>query len=1296
MKLFFSKSILIFLLLLTFLWVNSAEIRAQEISLETISISNGLASPNVRALIQDDYGLIWLGTANGIQSYDGFTWKTYRNIIGDTTSLQQNTVTDIAKDSLQNLWIGNELGATYYDRAKNIFKNYNFDSIFQTAGLGRTPSVLVDSDGRVWAGTLGFGILRFDPEKDTWVMAPYTQINGREAVHSEFARLVYEDRIGGIWGASTEHGLLHLAKGSELFVPIKFPEGNEFNSLENLITAFYSDQDGILWFTSRKGIYKYNPATNDLKTIVEYDYLNGDVSTFFNSIKEDYEGNIWIMNNMRGVYKFKGNTDQYEEVIIPGNRRVNSGGWTIRFTQLIMDRSGIFWFGSLTDGLFKYDPLSQPFKFYTHDPQNNKTISSGGAFGLYASKINPGKVFMGTRGNGINVLNESDGSIQKVAFNSANDMFGGSARAIYEQADGTLWIGTWGDGLIKMDQNYNEIKRYKRDALSQEKGLPNDQVRVIREDKTGKIWVGTNGGLTVFDPKTESFDEIVSQYAQTYSDEIISQIKTWLVEDKEIASIERVGQSEELTQGFEIAERGTYFLVTVGEGDPASMADYGWLQNSTGETVVGIESIDDTFWAGGSPKNRLQITQIELNPGTYSLRYSSDDSHHYNDFNAAEPDLLPLYGIAIFKQEADIRSESTVVNVNEQNAEIIIQDSNISDIEMGEKYIWVASINAGVTRIDPATNSTKYYTSDPSDPSTLSDKQVFDVLEKDGQLWMATYGGINILDIEADELSYFTEQDGLPTNFIETVLPGENGEMWFSTQNGLIQMMQNEALDKVTFINYNEDDGIGGESFLSLAADKTPDGNFYFGGDHGLTTFSTITSNKVPPSVIFSNLLISNQSVYDMKENSPLEVDLLATKEVKLKHDQNDLSFEFAALHYANPSKNQYAHMMEGLDQDWIYDNRNFAAYTNLEPGTYTFKVIASNAYGVWNEVPKSIIVTILPPWWKTWWAYSFYALLLVMIGFVSYSGLKRRIRMKERAQSLEREVAQAKEIEKAYTELKATQSQLIQAEKMASLGELTAGIAHEIQNPLNFVNNFSEVSEELIDEMHEELDNGNIEDAKEISKDLKENLTKIKHHGKRADSIVKGMLEHSRGSSSDKKPTNLNALADEFLRLSYHGLRAKDKSFSADFETDLDSNIPRVKAVSQDIGRVFLNLINNAFYACAERKKSVIPGDEQNADSYKPKVSVQSRLVDLGGIGGVEICVKDNGGGIPKSIIDKIFQPFFTTKPTGSGTGLGLSLSYDIIKAHGGDLRVKSIEGEGTEMIIYLPIDSDFKSGSK
>ncbi|WP_194973318.1 sensor histidine kinase [Aquiflexum lacus] len=1287
------KSPRLIIFLFSLLWAYTSEVNSQEINLETISISNGLASPMVMNVMQDSHGLLWFSTGNGVQRYDGYNWKTYRNIIGNPNSPQHNSTFDIAEDADGNLWIANELGLTYFDRAKNTFKNYNVDSIFQTSGAARTIQVLPDSQGRVWATTIGFEIIQFDPDSDSWILAPYMNINGKPAVHSSLSMCLYEDSQGGIWGGSSLHGLMYLPKGANEFSPIKFDIDNTLNSFENTITHIYQDKDRILWITSRKGIYKYDVEKNKLREIVSYETGNEDIATFKNSIVEDFDGNIWVLNNYRGVLKFDGNSDQYSEVFIPGNRKMNTGYWTNRFTELTIDRSGIFWFGSRGEGLFKYDPVNQPFKYFSHDPQNPASLSSGGTYGLFASKITPGKIFVGTRGNGINVFSESNENIQKVNFSSSNDMFGGSARAIHEQADGTLWIGTWGDGLIKMDQNYQELKRFKRTAGNNASSLPNDQVRVIREDKKGNLWVGTNGGLAIFNPATETFEEIVSQYSQTYSQEILDQIRTWLETDREIASIERVGQSEELTQGFEIRERGTYYVVTVGEGDPASMADYGWLQNASGETIIGMETMEDSFWAGGGLKNRLQIAQIELNPGSYSLRYSSDDSHHYDSWNVPEPEFLPLYGIAIFKQEDQIESQSLVVDVNEQKAEIIIQDANISDIEIGEKYIWISSINAGVTRIDPETNAVKFYTSDPMDPSALSDRQVFDVLEKDGLLWMATYGGINILDIATDEVSYYTEQDGLPTNFIETVLPGENGEMWFSSQNGLIQMMQNEALDKVTFINYNEKDGIGGESFLSLAAVKTPAGNFFFGGDHGLTTFSSVASNKIAPSIIISNLLLSNRSVYDMGEESPLEVDLLSTDEITLRHDQNDLSFEFAALHYANPSKNQYAHMLEGLDQDWIYDNRNFASYTNLASGTYTFKVIASNAYGVWNDVGKSLTITLLPPWWKTWWAYTLYGLSLIFVGIVAYSGLKRRIRMKERAQNLEREVAQSKEIEKAYTKLKETQSQLIQSEKMASLGELTAGIAHEIQNPLNFVNNFSEVSEELVDEMNEELENGDIEEAKAIGKDLKENLNKIKHHGKRAEGIVKGMLEHSRNTASDKIPTNINALADEFLRLSYHGLRAKDKSFSADFETDLDPNLPLLNVVAQDIGRVILNLINNAFYAVGQRAKSFV--ESGNSEStYYPKVKVQTRMVDLAGnAGGVEICIKDNGGGIPKAIRDKIFQPFFTTKPTGSGTGLGLSLSYDIVKAHGGDLRVKSLsageagtEGEGTEMIIFLP----------
>ncbi|HJS52945.1 MAG TPA: ATP-binding protein [Chitinophagaceae bacterium] len=325
------------------------------------------------------------------------------------------------------------------------------------------------------------------------------------------------------------------------------------------------------------------------------------------------------------------------------------------------------------------------------------------------------------------------------------------------------------------------------------------------------------------------------------------------------------------------------------------------------------------------------------------------------------------------------------------------------------------------------------------------------------------------------------------------------------------------------------------------------------------------------------------------------------------------------------------------------------------------------------------------------------YGLLGVAIVFLAIAFILWR-------NNYQKQKAKAK-IEAAYAELKNTQAQLVQSEKMASLGELTAGIAHEIQNPLNFVNNFSDVNKELLIEMNEEIEKGNLNEVISIAKDVIDNEEKINHHGKRADAIVKGMLQHSRTSSGVKEPIDVNALVDEYLRLAYHGMRAKDKSFNAITKTDFDESIGKINVIPQDIGRVILNLINNALYAVDEKKKQVPPspkGEEETASyKYEPIVTVTTKRLgpslgraragtdgDRGKPDGyrVEIRVADNGNGIPKNVLDKVFQPFFTTKPAGQGTGLGLSLSYDIVTAHGGELKVETQEGERTTFTIYLP----------
>ena len=307
----------------------------------------------------------------------------------------------------------------------------------------------------------------------------------------------------------------------------------------------------------------------------------------------------------------------------------------------------------------------------------------------------------------------------------------------------------------------------------------------------------------------------------------------------------------------------------------------------------------------------------------------------------------------------------------------------------------------------------------------------------------------------------------------------------------------------------------------------------------------------------------------------------------------------------------------------------------------------------------------------------GFAALLLIIV-----IGVYKRFRSKKKANTV---------LEKTLTDLKSTQSQLIQSEKMASLGELTAGIAHEIQNPLNFVNNFSEVNKEMLEELKAERlkpkaeRSDTLED--EIINDVINNEEKINHHGKRADAIVKGMLQHSRSNSGVKEPTDINALCDEYLRLTYHGLRAKDKSFNATMKTDFDASLPKINIIPQDIGRVVLNLLTNAFYAVSAdlsiRNQVKAEALAMEGGVYEPTVSVSTKKIG----DKIEIKVTDNGPGIPQKILDKIFQPFFTTKPTGQGTGLGLSLSYDIVtKGHGGDLKVETDENTGTTFIVSLP----------
>lgn len=597
----------------------------------------------------------------------------------------------------------------------------------------------------------------------------------------------------------------------------------------------------------------------------------------------------------------------------------------------------------------------------------------------------------------------------------------------------------------------------------------------------------------------------------------------------------------------------------------------------------------------------------------------------------------------------------------------------------------------------------------------LINKVINEIAEDEyGNLWLSTDGGLSRFD--GEHFSGYTDEDGLIAGSLLSIKKdSSNGLYWLASEVGFSAMtIKANHPDSVTFENYSESMGypLNG-TYLDFMVDHT--GALWANeGNNSIKRFDYRKAKEAskPFALHISQIRLNNEAVCWSYLNHtgtdslalPIEMRLRFGKllnraeleqktapfegvrydslipfdfipyHLSLPYKANSISFDFAAIdpHFSKSTRYQY--MLEGFDKTWSpLSNNTNANFGNLREGRYVFRLKALNPYGIWSELSYSF--TVLPPWYRTWWSYTLYILLFVS-GVFLFIRWRTRALQQEKIHLEEKVAVRTSELNQSLNNLKATQSQLIQSEKMASLGELTAGIAHEIQNPLNFVNNFSEVNSELATELLEAATKADLEEVKTIATSIKENEDKITQHGKRADGIVKSMLQHSRKSTGQKELTDINALCDEYLRLAYHGLRAKDKSFNAKFETNFDPAVGNITVLPQEIGRVILNLINNAFHAVTEKKKT-------NGGGYEPTVSVTTKRQN----GSVEISVTDNGTGIPSHVKDKIFQPFFTTKPTGQGTGLGLSLSYDIVtKGHQGELKVVTREGEGSTFIVHLP----------
>jgi signal transduction histidine kinase/ligand-binding sensor domain-containing protein len=1078
------------------------------------------------------------------------------------------------------------------------------------------------------------------------------------------------------------------------------------------VFSMAQDNNGFLWLgTAADGLIKYNGYQYTV-----FSHQESNPNTISNDrvecVMADKEGNIWIghYHNTSGLDRLDPSTGIFTHFHHSANDPFSLASDTIN--AILQDHEGTVWLGTL-QGLDRYDSKTNKFYHYHHNENDPGSLSSNQVRVIYEDK--KGTIWVGTgntfvsenirKEGGLNKFDRKTGKFTRFLHkeNDPYSLVDNRVGAIFEDSRGNFWVGTAGDGLHSMDREKGTFVRHTYDPKnpggisrppvqfsSLAKTGADDHISFITEDIKGRLWIGTFGGINVYDPATNT----TSFYGSGKNSKENLDVDYFWASCKT-----RDGLMWISTYAFPFYKINPYHQGKLSYTHVGLRAWHFADDNSNGLWIATNRGLIHRDSSGiiqrllidknpSSDKNGINFIEkddngrlwLAANHGIYFFEPSLNKILAYPLKNSDLNDTLTDY-ISVVRGSIDnkiwIAGGRGLMSLDPKTDKLVTYKNDPKDtnsISSGyfnsiaaetNEYLWLG-IGSGLDRLDKRTGRFKHY---------IKLLTVFDILEDSkANLWACTFRGLFKYDKNADIFKPFVDPSGLleAGKPVWGIAEDHQHGLLLNMSKGLLWLNEETAESRL----FGRSQGVNGFVTANYLCTRQ-NGDVLLGDSAGYFSFSASQFGQDHSHPIANiNSFLLNDIAVEPAPHGILSAPMAQSGEVRLNHDQNTFSFMFSGVDFiSNHEDARLLYMLQNYDKSWrVSKEGQEAYYFNIPPGNYVFRVKAYGENGRFDE--KQVTVTIAPPWWTSWWAYVLYGLCLVGAIFVTDRIRRKVVIEKERAKTRERELAQAKEIEKAYNELKTTQGQLIQSEKMASLGELTAGIAHEIQNPLNFVNNFSEVNEELLNEMKEEMEKGNLTEAKKMVHTVIDNEQKIKHHGSRADAIVKNMLQHAQSTPGHKELADINALTDEYLRLAYHGLRAKDKEFNANVQTHFDPSIGKINIIPQDIGRVLLNLNNNAFYAVSEKKK-------ENPAGYEPTVSVSTSRVN----GKVEIRVRDNGKGIPEKIKEKIFQPFFTTKPAGQGTGLGLSLSYDIVKAHGGEISLINSDGQFTEFAVQLPV---------
>jgi len=1083
----------------------------------------------------------------------------------------------------------------------------------------------------------------------------YRHITSRDGLINSFVWEMIQDRNGFIWIAGNNG--LDRYNGHNA-ITFRNDPNNEASITDGAVFSLYEDPDGYIWIGTATGLSIFNPSDERFIQIKTPDSV--PALRVVRGITPAADGSVWVGGTGGGLYRFAADTPVNgtpDTVFYPFNESMENPPM---FQSIEESAKGNIWIGS-DQGLFLFDVESGRYEKPGPFEEALERVLSRPVWKIFKDSNHSMWI---TTELGLVVWHNGTDEPELITSlgNGAVDLTDAYMQSINEDDEGILWFGTGEIGAYRYNPGTEEVKSYRHNEASLN-SIIEDDVHYIFKDIDGNIWLGYhNVGITVM-------------YTQPWQYQFISVTDT-PDPTHPLNNIQRVVDDENgnlwlaTRHGIVKIDSDTNEMVRYLH-DPQNMADDNPVNQLVGFNFDGDRLLTyshaNTMYT--FPIDREQFIEIAIPDSiTFANMTTVSDNHYY--FGTFQTGYL-----------LQVDKESLGLNIIEPPRRLPDNSDNRAvepyvgpDGKMYVKYSYLdgGNFNWDFFLFDPDEESfTKFELQAPaginiSHPSLLSSTE-------NGVFWTVTNRGLLKEDLMNNESSFlFQNEAAIIAETSLGIMEDHEGYLWMG---GINEIMKLDPVKEILTIL--EADPARKPDFFRKPT-QLNNGDIIFPGVGGYVRFDSNHQQENPT--------IQNIHVIELRSGADTYSTISAAGNYEIDHANSNISLTYLAMNYRTPADTRYRYRLIGHNDEWTEVGIQRSVFlANLPPGNYIFQVQAGQRFGNYSDSTAELNIAILPPWWRTIPAYLFFALLFAGSVFMVDRAQRKRVISKEREITREKELAQAKEIEVAYENLKTAKEQLVQQEKLASLGQLTAGIAHEIKNPLNFVNNFSEVSDEMIDELKEALRSGDLDQANEIATDIGSNLKTIHKHGIRADGIVKSMLQHSRGGSGKMEPTPLNPLIIEYVNLAFHGMRAGKEPINMDIDLQLDDSIGEVPLIAEDFSRVILNLCNNAFDAMRDKmtgdggpktgNKSPFEGGQGDDPSlsYQPKLTVRTKSDG----NTITIEIEDNGPGIPDDIKDKILQPFFTTKKGTAGTGLGLSITNDIIKAHGGSLEIDSSEGK-------------------